>query len=110
MEKGGIWIPLTPGKPFPTSSGLNCDAALNSEKRNGMENINEAFPYTGSFNTVGYMEKCGMNEKCEFPAGILIVDEAVLGCVAEKDPKSTTTVHSKRPLLHNQVNHGYLHL
>ncbi|XP_076926189.1 uncharacterized protein LOC143589252 [Bidens hawaiensis] len=55
--------------------------------------MNGEFPCTDGFDSMrGYMEKCVVNEMCEFPVGILDELEAGLG-VAGTEPKGTTTVH-----------------
>ncbi|KAF5781283.1 putative uracil-DNA glycosylase [Helianthus annuus] len=80
MERDGVWIPLTPGKP-----------ALSSEQGMGKESLNEEFSCTDCFESMRCMEKCVMNEMCEFPADTLDEFEAGLG-VAGKEAEGTTAV------------------
>ncbi|XP_024966417.1 uncharacterized protein LOC112506532 isoform X2 [Cynara cardunculus var. scolymus] len=98
MERDGVWMPLTPGKPIPARLGLglhsvqpmggrhNCKATLTSGQGTGIENLNEAFPFMASFNATGYLEHNGINEMYGLKAGFG-EREADLG-VAGKDPKS----------------------
>ncbi|KAM0063733.1 putative HhH-GPD domain, endonuclease III-like, iron-sulfur cluster loop, DNA glycosylase [Helianthus debilis subsp. tardiflorus] len=80
MERDGVWIPLTPGNP-----------ALSSEQGTGKESVNEEFSCTDCFESMRCMEKCVMNEMCEFPADALDEFEAGLG-VAGKEAEGTTAV------------------
>ncbi|KAI7734108.1 hypothetical protein M8C21_018907, partial [Ambrosia artemisiifolia] len=79
MEREGVWIPLTPGKP-----------ALTSEQGDGKES-NEDFLCTECFDAMRCTQKCVINEVCEFSPGMLDELEAGLG-VAGKEPEDTTTV------------------
>ncbi|KAI3675769.1 hypothetical protein L1987_85362 [Smallanthus sonchifolius] len=80
MDRDGVWIPLTPGKP-----------ALSSEQGTGKESANEEFTCADCFDTTRYMEKCVMNEMCELPDGVLDELDAVFG-EAGKEAKGTTAV------------------
>ncbi|KAI3769145.1 hypothetical protein L6452_00245 [Arctium lappa] len=102
MERDGVWIPLTPGKPIPTRLGLglglglhsvqpmggrhNCKAELISGKGTGIKNLNEAFPFIGSLNATGYLYRNGINEMYGLKAGVH--EHEAASDVAGKDPES----------------------
>ncbi|KAM0023774.1 putative HhH-GPD domain, endonuclease III-like, iron-sulfur cluster loop, DNA glycosylase [Helianthus debilis subsp. tardiflorus] len=87
MERDGVWIPLTQGKP-----------ALTSEQGVGKESMNEEFPCTDCFDTMRYTETCGILDELEAGSGVVGKEPTAddTSCVQEEIVKILPLVHDSQ--------------